>query len=475
MDPENYQIPQTLSKSSLDPGERGLAAVAAVSGATASSLIPFIARVAGSSALERSSVSWKGAPPFQDVESIAHAMDTSRPQPAGTRGRLMGLFDVKGRPRNIPTTPEAYQKFGKKYLTKLVEIQPVVDSFIDKHKLTEKGVRLNIQHGPLSGRSAGFNLATKQVYLPQIGKEVALHELGHAADYTGRFGKLRRFGEPVLKRGVMVALPIALAAGDRIKEMIPGTVDDKAISFMQDHAPEIMGATLAATTLFPEAKASILAVKHLKELEKAGKQPAGTAMKAAKRLAPLWAPYLVGAIPAIVGMSLARKYMRSAREEKGELEQDVEEQIREVEKNASIVTDFASHAKDLGYITKQIGKGTSNLITSKGAVAKISRAAKETGQDPSFVMGALSSALPATMGALYMYGTPGGELVRRRLDPRARDAILGHTPKEVPGIAGKDESWRKENPLRFAGMVAVGAALSGGIMMKFMHDLTKVL
>ena len=41
----------------------------------------------------------------------------------------------------------------------------------------------------------------------------------------------------------------AMIAGDRIKEMIPGTIDDRAIEFMQNHAPEIMGATLAATQL----------------------------------------------------------------------------------------------------------------------------------------------------------------------------------------------------------------------------------
>jgi len=473
MEDPGYKIPRTISRSALDPGERALAAVAAVSGGLATTIAPIISRMAMAPLLSKDSISWKGAPPIQDAESIAHGL--SKKPGYGTKGTILGLFDVKGRPRTIPTDAAGLEKFRNKYIGQLVNIQPVVDSFIDKHNLKEKGVRINIQHGPLSQKGGGgFSKANKQVFLPRAGKALALHELGHAADYTKGFGKIRRFTDPLLSRGMMVALPVALAAGDRIKEMIPGTVDDTAISFLQNNAPEIMGATLAATTLFPEAKASFLAVKHLKDLEKAGKQPAGTAMKAARKLIPFWGTYLLGAVPAIVGMSLARKYMRSARKEKGELEGDIEKKLQDIEKSAG-VGDWISHAKDLGHITKEIGKGTTNLIRNKGTLRQVGRAAKETGQSPEFIWGAMASAVPATLGALYMYGTPGGELIRDRLDPQARDIMLGHRPKDIPGAVHKEEQWRKENPLRFAGLVALGAAMSGGIMTKFMHDLTKVL
>jgi hypothetical protein len=307
-----------------------------------------------------------------------------------------------------------------------------------------------------------------------VGKVLALHELGHAADYASRFGKFRSIAEPVLKRGALIALPIALAAGDRIKEMIPGTIDDKVISFMQDHAPEIMGATLAATSLIPEASASIRAVKHLREMELVGKQPAGTAMAAAKKLLPFWGTYLLGAIPAVVGMSLARKYMRAARAEKAELAGDVEAKLRELEKTGSMET-LISHGKDFAHVAAEIGRGASNLIFNKGTVRQIGRAAKETGQSPEFIWGALSAALPATMGALYMYGTPGGEQIRNRLDPKPRDIILGHRKKQILHAANKDEEWRVANPLKFAGLVAMGAALSGGVMTKFFHDMMRVL
>lgn len=471
---DDYKIPQKLSRSAFDPGERALAAVASVSGSLSTIAVPVVGRMIIAPVMKRDSVSWKRVPPLQNAESIAHAL--SGPQGGITKGRILGLLDVKGRTRTIPSGVIEREKFGRKYVGKLFEMQPVVDSFIDKHNLAKKGVRINIQHGPLSMLGGGgFSKATKQVYLPMMGKAVALHELGHAADYTKGFGKIRRLIDPVLSRSVIMALPIALAAGDRIKEMIPGTIDDKAIAFMQDNAPEIMGATLAATTLIPEAKASFLAVKHLKELEAAGKQKPGTALKAAKKLIPFWGTYLLGAIPAIVGMSLARKYMRAARSEKAELESGIERQIKDLEKSAGLIGDWVSHGKDLGYVAKQIGIETVGLLKNKNTIGRIGEAAKEIGQSPEFIWGAISSAIPATMGALYMYGTPGGELVRDRLEPRSRDIMLGHTKRKVPGISSKDEQWRKENPLRFAGLVALGAAMAGGITSKFMHDMMKVL
>lgn len=470
---DDYKIPQTLSRSAFDPGERALAAIASVSGSLATKVVPVVSRMFVSPAMERGSVSWRGVPPIQDAESIAHGL--SSPQGLETKGKVLGLFNVKGRTRAIPKGGPELDKFTRKYIGKILEIQPVVDSFIDKHKLAEKGVRINIQHGPLSMQGGGgFSKATKQVFLPRLSKAVALHELGHAADYTKGFGKIRRLTDPVLSRSVMIALPIALAAGDRIKEMIPGTIDDKAIAFMQDNAPEIMAATLAATTLIPEAKASYLAVKHLKDMEVAGKQKPGTALKAAKKLIPFWGTYLLGAIPAVVGMSLARKYMRAARSEKSEFEGNVEERIKDLEKNAGL-DDWVSQAKDLGYVAKQIGSGTAQLIKGKNTLRRVSSAAKETGQSPEFIWGAISSAIPATMGALYMYGTPGGDLVRGRLEEKPRDIMLGHTKRKVPGISRKDEQWRKDNPLRFAGLVALGAAMAGGITTKFMHDMMKVL
>jgi len=471
---DDYKIPHRPSLSAFDPGERAMAGITSVSSSLATAIIPMVGRALSVGILERKDPETKiprhlgwNATPLEDASSIRESLS----QPLKSRGgtaRPLGLFDIEGRPRPYP---------GPNFQAKIMEIQPVVDSFIDKHNLKEKGVTLNIRKGPLSSRAGGgFSLANKRVTLPSVGKELALHELGHAADYTKGLGKVRRFTDPILKKSVLTALPIAMVAGDRIKEMIPGTVDDKAISFMQDHAPEIMAATLTATTLIPEAKASILAVKHLREMERAGQQPAGTAMKAAKRLAPFWGTYLLGAIPAVVGMSLARKYMREARAEKEEAHEDLRKSIEEglgsLEKTSG---DLVSGIKDLAHVSKQIGRGVYDLATHKGTLGRIGRAAKETGTSPEFVWGAMNAALPATMGALYMYGTEGGSHIRSRLEPGSQEKMLEHSSKNILGAANMDEAWREKHPLRFAGMVAAGAALSGGIMSKFIHDLMRVL
>lgn len=465
---DNYVIPRMLSRSSLDPGERALAAVASVAGSTSVKLAPIIAKVLLADRIELDSVAWKGVPPIQNIESFAHAFDPNRSSGMSAKSRFMGLFDIEGRAKKIPTNDI--------YFKKVDEIQPVVDSFIDKHNLKKKGVRLNIQHGFLSSQGGGsFSKANKNIFLPRVSKELALHELGHAADYTKGFGKVRRFTEPAIRKSIMVALPIALAAGDRIKEMIPGTVDDKAISFMQDNAPEIMAATLAATTLFPEAKASILALQHLRDMEQKGKQAKGTTLRAAKKLLPMWGTYVLGAIPAVVGMSLARKFMRAAREEKAELKEDVEKRIAEIEKNAGVYSNLMNGLADIGQIAKEVSKGTKELIVNKGTMGRIKNSAKHVGTSPEFIFGALTSAVPATLGALYMYGTPSGELVRGRLDQKATNAMVGVKRKKAPIAHSIEEEWRNENPLRFAGIVGLGAAMSGGIITKIMHDLTKAL
>src|SRR4029453_8289624 len=106
--------------------------------------------------------------------------------------------------------------------------------------------------------------------------------------------------EPVLQRAAMAALPIALIAGDEIARAIPGTIDDHAIRFMQAHAPTILGATLAATQLYPEAKASWLAIRPPHEVE-----GGGAAWRAAKKLLPQLGGYALLTIPPIVGMALA--------------------------------------------------------------------------------------------------------------------------------------------------------------------------
>lgn len=477
-----YKIPMGASPSSIDPGERALAGLAAVAGSTAAWAVPFLGRVLAQPVLESGSVRW-GMPGIQDASSFREIQQRLRTEisPAA-RSRPLGLFGIKARPHPVEAAatkagirPRDVTKIEKELLeraslssSKLDEMQHLVDGFIDKNKLKQKGVRISMSSGPLSGLGGGrYEIPTKRVTLPRVGKELALHELGHAADYTsGRLGKIRGWTEGALHKGVLLSLPIALAAGDEIKAMIPGTIDDRAIEFMQDNAPEIMAATLAVTTLIPEAKASFLAVKHIKQVE-----GAAAGRKAAAKFLPLWGTHLLGAIPAVIGMALARKYMRGAREDKSY----VDDEIAKLEKTSGMVREFVEGAKDIGHVAKELGIGTATLFKDPGTLRRIGRAAKATGQSPEFLWGAVGAAVPATLGALYMYGTPGGKVIRDRMHPETRDVLLGHSRNPAVLATADNESWRERNPAMFAGLVAAGAALSGGILSKFLHDVTRVL
>lgn len=472
---ERYQIPREIDRDSLDPGERALAGFLSVAGSVSAKVVPMIGGAIGRKAGLRGSQEWSGAP-VQGQSTIGEAMDAilNRDPSRATKqkNQMMGLFDIEqSHPGGMAAAKSSLKNYGK-----LQEISDTVDSFIQKHDLPAKGVRMNLQSGPVSGMGGGsYHPSTKEVYLPNVGSEVALHELGHAADYTTRMGKIRSYAEPALQRGVLAALPIALAAGDHIKEMIPGTVDDRAISFMQDHAPGIMAATLTATTLYPEAKASISAIRHIRDLERAGRQPAGATMTAFKRLAPAFGSYLLGVVPAVVGMALARKYMNQARSEKSELLERTREGLGDLEKMSSGLGGLFSGVGRVGDVAKQIAIGTSDLLRQPHTLRRIGHAAKMVGGSPEFIHGALGAAIPATLGALYIYGTPGGSEVRSRLHPETKDQLLKHKALNIGPAAGKNEEWRGAHPFRFAGLVAMGAALSGGIMSRFIHDLTRVL
>lgn len=445
----------------MDPGERALAGLMAAGGSIAAKVVPWVIKSGLNSLATKETVPWHNAVASSGAKSIGDVMQEAK-SPAS---KLLGLFNLTSRERMPHGAADVEKAFAGPH--KLQEIQNVVDSFIDHHHLAERGVRLNFTRGPL-GSSLGprYHIPTKNVFFPSVGKETVLHELGHAADYTGSaIGKVRSIAEPLLRKGALVALPIALVAGDRIKQMMPGTVDDKAISFMQDHAPAIMGATLAATELYPEAKASFLAVHHIAKTE-----GSAAARAALKKLVPAWGTYLLGAIPAVVGMSLARKYMRQAREEKHQKTAGTFGDLgREIWHSA------ADTALDIGHVGKQIGHQAVQMIQEPAFGKRILHAAKEVGTSPEFVHAALASAIPATMSAMYLYGTESGKHIRDRIHPDSMHGFLNESGKKIPIAHRAHESWREQHPARFAGLVAAGAALSSGILAKFFSDLQKVL
>lgn len=482
---------------SIDPGERAMAGMLAGGGVVGGVFANFIAGKAIDHAVYKGSVpvtrqaAWAPAQRMRDIE-IGPA-----------KSRVMGLFDIRSRVPNEPpgvadqihkylaTGAEPKHRTAKAILDQQAKqgaIGDVVDSFIDKHNLAKKGVTLNMKEGPLNWLGGPrYEIPTKRVYLPELSKELALHELGHAADYTkGRIGKIRGIAEPMLRRSVMIALPAALVAGDRISEILPGTVDDKVIKYMQDHAPEIMGATLAATELYPEAKASVLALSHIAKTE--GR---AAALKSLGKLGPAWGSYVLGAIPAIVGMSLARKYMRDARGEKNDTTTFIDKKMRELKKTSGILgipgprefiaelphirRAIGSHAKDVVHVGRQITKQTDELVRQPGAMKRLGAAAKEVGTDPAFAFGALNAALPAAMASMYLYGSHSGREIRQRIDKEDLNAMQTGNERKTSIADRADDEWRERNPLLFSGLVAAGAAMSGGIMTKLFSDLSKVL
>lgn len=394
-------------------------------------------------------------PPYRGFQRL---IDLAEPE---TRAALMGPSSFMGL-GEVHSVGAPDVEHVNKIIDRLGEIHQTVDSFIDKYNLPAKGVRITAKGGLHSITGGEYRIPTREVIVPGFGKEVLLHELGHAADYTGsRMGRARGLLEPLLRHAATAIVPAALVAGDHIARAIPGTIDDDAIRFLQDHAPAAVAATLAATTLYPEAKASLLALKHIKEVE-----GSASMWRSAKPLAMNLGSYVIGAIPLIVGASLARRYLQEKRGEKP--------QRFPLEKKAGFGKDLVYALGEAGKAGYQYAKGTAQ---SFGELAKevahdphkterILSAAKTVGTSPEFVNGALLAAIPATIGAMYLYGTESGGIVREHVVPKVR----GYKP-----VPAEKEKWREGHPLAFAGMVGLGAALSGGILAKLHFDLQKIV
>lgn len=490
-------------RQSADPGERAMAGIYAVGSTAVGTLLPVLGNMILRGVATADTVPIAKQIPSHPIGKLQE-FGTKSSVP---KARLMGLFDVKQRvpkmpkgavsdfnqimdmvgdvhrgAKNVPLskTIAAANPVAAKAAHNFVsisEMSNVVDSFIDKHNLKKKGVTINLKSGPLNFMSGPrYVKPAKRVIMPAISKASVLHELGHAADYTsGRIGRFRSLAEPMLSRAAMIALPAALIAGDRIKELLPGTVDDKAIEFMQNNAPAIMGATLAATSLYPEAKASFLAVQHV-----AKKEGRPAALQMLKRLGPSFGTYVLAAIPAVIGMSLARKYMREAREEKAETDDLVQKHLSELEKTGglgdAVYRGVRSAAKDIVHVGKQVGSESAQLLRNNQVLSRAGSAAREIGTDPVFAHVAVSSAVPAAMASLFLYGTNSGKEIRKRMDPAHVRKTQSGSEKGVALVHSRtDDTWREAHPLRFAGLVAAGAALSGGVMAKLFSDLARVL
>lgn len=451
-------------RESLDPGERALA------GILAGQAVAKIPRIIGGLGMAGASLSEAKSWVFQpmiDQKTIKEMMSSGG---APGKTKILNLFEVTTRPDATLLKTEAQARIRAERMSELTKemkkIQPVVDSFIKKHKLVEKGVRMDFQRSLLS-MAPFYDPLTKRVALPVVSAPIALHELGHAADYARPGGAARRVAGSIGNRAAMIALPTALIAGDKIKEMIPGSIDDKAIGFLQDHAPAIGAATLAATSFIPEVKATKFALEHIKEVQ-GGK----AARAAAKKLLPALGTYLLSYVPVVAGLSFAKKYMNEKRE-----------QDAAIEKTSGFGGTFFRHLSEaiqdtgagLRHAANQVDDQAQRLLRDPDMGKRLLHAAKATGSDPTFIAGAVNTAIPATLGALYFYGTPAGREIRDRMGKEYTGRVIPETHHGGPLAQNTREAWRENHPLRFAGLVGLGSALSGGIISKLLTDIRRAI
>lgn len=384
----------------------------------------------------------------------------NRPGPQGTESpflkktdkhSVLGLFDLEAKPK-VPS-------LIRQDMSELGAMADTVDSFVEKYHLPEKGVTMDFRYSPWAAvRGASYDPLSKVVTMPRASKEILLHELGHAADFTSRAGAAR------VLRGTLPSLlldgiiPAAYFVGDEIKKAIPGSIDDKVIEFTQKHGPALAMLALATKTLYPEGKASYLAIKHIHDVE-----GVAAAKKAAAKLIPLFGTYALATLPVIAGFSLAKKYYYETHTKQ---EKKAGAGIDFMRGASQSIVDIGSKFADVG---TQMWRGLGELTRTPDPVHKLFEAGKSVVHSPQFKSGAVYSALPAAVAAYASYGHPGGKAQRAKVSAR-RDR-MGKTESRSAGF----EAWREANPAKWAGLVGLGAGITGGLMTKLLHDVGQVV
>lgn len=279
---------------------------------------------------------------------------------------------------NVPDSPSAAKqhKMQIKVLESGVRVHPekavqrfksvgkAVDSFMKEHDLARQGVRINILGAGKGSGSDYYNPVKNTVNLRTNSSASALHELGRAADVRGNV--LKTVLRKIPANAAMIGVPTALAYGDKIREAIPGTVDDKVIGFLQDHPVSAVVGGYGLSTFYPEAKASYLALRHLHKIR--GSKASSHALK--KYFGPLLASSAAGAVPLGIAAHYGKRF----------------------------ADDF--HAK-------QLQKEASNNYSFSESEALL-RMAKRRGFWEGF--GSAAPALTVSLG--YLYGTEGGKKIR---------------------------------------------------------------
>lgn len=317
-------------------------------------------------------------------------------------------------------------KEKKEVIDELSDIADLGSSFAKEHKLHESGIKFNAN---IRGKLGDYyNPIKNTVNMSTASRAVALHEMGHAADYRGSLAKM--IGRKMPQTLGMAAIPAALAYGDSIREKIPGSVDDKVIDFLQKHPISSSIAGYGLSTLYPEARASYSALKHI--YKHRGKAEMMKDLK--KSLGPAYLTYIAGTLPIAAGALLAgsvRSRIKAQEEKK----------------------------KKKNPLQKAAG-----ISSAKGLTA-----------DPdvrAFTAGALMAGIPASAITYYLYGTKGGHVINDIGEDSGRRDLRfqygRHIGDRLYRSKRKFNEFLEKHPVSTATASGVGAGALGGLLTAIM-------
>lgn len=116
-----------------------------------------------------------------------------------------------------------------------------------------KANRVTIGSGEGFRSGGGYRiLGSKDINLTSPNPTIFAHELSHVKDTEKPWTDYARMAGDALANATMVATPLSIAYGDKIKEAIPGTVDDKVVDYLAKWGPETFLALKFGTDIVPE-------------------------------------------------------------------------------------------------------------------------------------------------------------------------------------------------------------------------------
>lgn len=457
----------------IDPGEAAAAGIAIAGSKLSRTVVPFLGSMAASKLRPKphiyAATPWYGIPRLQDsalfdLMNGDHVADESMKQ----THKLLNMFDIGLKPKGpLVRTADGLKNIPLVDIdgaVKLDSISKSVDSMVDSYGLREKGLKFDVGGGPVTRlRGPSYSPSTNRISLPWINEDFALHEVGHAAHLRTPAAKAINTARRMIRAGTNIAIPMAYIAGDEIKKMFPGEIDDKIVDFVQENAPSLLAATWAASDVYPEVQATTRAINHV--LKTKGAEAAKSTLKA---LLPDLASRVIPIIPAVVGISLAKKYYFNAKKKEQEKTAGISDTAKGLWGAAREI------GSELGGIGSQVSYQAGELVNKP--FKEFARSMWDAGvaniKSPEFVQGAVMAGVPTAALAYVYHNTHHGKKYRERShDIRTR---LGMTPKVVSDMERLKES-QKNDSATWPAIAGIGAALSGGFLAKMYADLYRVL